>query len=116
MLSILFILFTKLDFNITTTTMSGGFKLAQKSPTVAGKVCCICLGLIAGAGGITVKNVIGNVTSDIGKLNFIGASNLTDIINNMFNLTGFRSIKHKPFLSKITINYYYFNLLQSIVS
>ena len=66
--------------------MTTGFKLAQKSPTLAGKVCCICLGLVAGAGGIVVKNAVGNATSGVGK--FIGDTNLTDILNNMFNITG----------------------------
>ena len=90
---------------IVTTTMAGAFKLEQQSPNIAGKLCCVCLGLVAGAGGIAVKNVVGNATANLGISKFMSNTNLMDTLYLMFNLTG----NHGLDLLKIS---YFFQKLQ----
>ena len=69
-------------------TTIGGFKLAQKVPSTAGKVAAVAGGIAAGASAIVVKNLANNVSSDLGKPNkFISNNDLINVLNDMFNLT-----------------------------
>lgn len=69
--------------------VAGGFKLAQKAPSTAGKVAAVAGGIAAGASAIVVKNLANNVSSDLGKPNkFISNNDLINVLNDMFNLTG----------------------------
>nr|QTG38673.1 hypothetical protein [Ganoderma sp. TQC-2021a] len=66
--------------------MAGAYKLAQKSPSVAGKLWVGGIG--AGAVVIATKNISNNLSIDIGKTNLISNSNLMDTLKDMLNLTG----------------------------
>nr|YP_008854724.1 hypothetical protein Gasi_Mp14 [Ganoderma sinense]AHA41724.1 hypothetical protein Gasi_Mp14 [Ganoderma sinense] len=66
--------------------MAGVYKLAQKSPSVAGKLWVGGIG--AGAVVIATKNISNNLSIDIGKTNLISNSNLMDTLKDMLNLTG----------------------------
>ena len=71
-----------------TTAVAGGFKLAKKAPSTAGKRAAVAGGIAAGASAIVVKNLANNVSSDLGKPNkFISNNDLINVLNDMFNLT-----------------------------
>jgi hypothetical protein len=59
------------DAIIMTTAMAAGAKLAQQAPTVAGKAAILSGTIALGALGIATKNIVGNVTSDVGKSSLI---------------------------------------------
>ena len=73
---------------IMAAAMAGAYKLAQKSPSVAGKLGVIAGGIGAGAVAIAAKNITNNLSIDIGKTNLISNSNLMDTLKDMLNLTG----------------------------
>lgn len=75
---------------IMATFVAGGYALAQKMPSIAGK-----LGAVAGIVGIgdiaiVAKNVAANQSSDFGKKSFISWENLDSYfkLSDLFGLTG----------------------------
>ena len=67
-------------------TATAGFKLAQKIPSIGGKV--FCGGILAGGLAIVAKNVSQNLTEILGKSKFISNTDLMDILKDMIPLTG----------------------------
>lgn len=76
------------DGAIITAAMASAHKMAHTVPTVAGKAACVAICIAGGAGAIAAKNIVGNLTSEIGKNHFTINTNLIDILRDMFNLTG----------------------------
>lgn len=71
------------DAGIMSICLAGGLKLAQKSPTVAGKVGAAVASVGLGAAAIVTKNIVGNVSADLGsqatkKLIMYSFSNLSN--------------------------------------
>lgn len=75
---------------IVAAGLAGGLKLAQGSPTLAGKAGAIATGLVVGGIGVAGVNIIDNLTEDIGKKkNLISEiTELSQILQDLFNLTG----------------------------
>lgn len=76
------------DAGIMAVAIAGAAKIAAQTSTPQGKVAVLAGGLALGASGIIAKNVASNMSSDLGKpKNFIPAD-LTNFLNDMFELTG----------------------------
>lgn len=71
-------------------SISAGMKIAQKSPTVAGKLATVGSTILMGGAAIGLKNTAENVSANLGKpRNFIGSNlDLNSLLKTMFNLTG----------------------------
>ncbi len=79
------------DGAIMTAALTGGSKLAQHNPTVAGKLGVLVWSVGIGTAAIIGKNIAGNISSDLGKQSkqILPLSNdLYDKLETMFNLTG----------------------------
>jgi hypothetical protein len=75
------------DGAIMTTALAGGLKLAHKIPTLALKSALATGSVALGGTAIGVKNVIGNVTSNIGKNSYL-PKDIDAYISEIYNLTG----------------------------
>nr|YP_009493128.1 hypothetical protein [Ganoderma leucocontextum]AWJ63923.1 hypothetical protein [Ganoderma leucocontextum] len=73
---------------IMAAAMAGAYKLAQKSPSVAGKIGVVIGGIGAGA----TKNISNNLSIEIGKTKFISNGNLMDVLKDTLHLTGNNAI------------------------
>lgn len=75
---------------IVAAGLAGGLKLAQGSPTLAGKAGAIATGLVVGGIGVAGVNIIDNLTEDIGKKKILISeiTELSQILQDLFNLTG----------------------------
>ena len=73
---------------IAATGLAGGLKLAQSSPTIAGKVASVAGGVTPAMlrSAILAKNVSGNLSANIGNSKFISTNDLANILG--INLTG----------------------------
>jgi hypothetical protein len=85
-----------------TTALGIGYKMAQHAPNTAGKMAVVGGAVILAGGAIAVKNVVGNLTNDLGKSAFLfclttfslidhsdkSNSNLTSNIYKLFDLSG----------------------------
>ena len=79
------------DATIMGTSITVAAKLAQSMPNGLPKAITLASWVLIGATGIAFKIVTGNITSDIGKNNFI--SNITQLYNNsVYTLTGNNAI------------------------
>src|SRR5260370_9169057 len=74
------------DGGIMATAIAAGAKLAAKAPTPASKIAAALGGVGLGALAIGTKNVMSNLTSDMGKNTYINLNNLN--LQDLLNLTG----------------------------
>lgn len=87
---------------IMATSVAGAIKIAQSIPSVSGKIAALAGGISIGAGAIAAKNIIGNVTANIGK-----TKDLLPSLSEFFGFTG-------NSLTDLLIIINYFQILQLI--
>lgn len=83
---------TPTDGVIMATALAGGMKAAQTQPTVAGPkdAAVAAITLAAGATAISIKNIAGNLSSEIGKSKskfMFNSENSNENIANMLNIS-----------------------------
>ncbi len=81
------------DAAIMIACMTGAPGIAKQNPTLAGKPGAVIGGLVVATAAITTKNVVGNLTEDLGKTKKFLPENLSNYmdylnLNDLFNLTG----------------------------
>lgn len=79
------ITFTFVNAAIMSASISGAIKLAQKAPTIAGKIATIGAGVGLVVGAIASKKIIGNIIENIGKKEYLPT--MIDL-SEIFGLTG----------------------------
>ena len=73
---------------IISAGIAGGFQLAQKVPSVAGKIACVTGGLMVGAGGAILNTCSDDIANSLKPNNIIASNDIYNILVNVFNLTG----------------------------
>lgn len=79
------------DGTIMTAALSGGIKVAQSMPTLAGKAAAVLGGVGLGATAIIAKNIAGNVSEDLGKISnklIPSGKEFSELAEKLFHLTG----------------------------
>jgi len=79
---------TASDGAIMAAALVAGSQLAKNMPSTTGKVAATGLGIALGGTAIIIKNVSGNISSQIGKNKLIGSEDLHEVLSSLFNLSG----------------------------
>lgn len=79
---------TASDGAIMTAALVAGSQLDKNMPSTSGKVTATGLGVALGGTAIVIKNVAGNISSQLGKFNLIGSEDLQEVLSSLFNLSG----------------------------
>jgi len=71
-----------------TAALAGGFKAAQKVPSIAGKLAIVTGGIDLGAGAIVSKNVASNISENLSINIYNSFISSNNFLSDLFNLTG----------------------------
>ena len=80
------------DAAIMAVALGGASKIAANTATPQGKTAVLAGGVALGATAIVAKNIASNLRSEIGKTKKLISDDLTQYLNDMFELTGNNAI------------------------